>query len=410
MQYIRWYENAVLDALKYSRVVIISGVRQCGKTTLIERISNNLKKSSSFRTLDDDDLLQLALDDPKGFVKHNDKTMIIDEVQKAPKLLPSIKMIVDKNNAKGQYLLTGSADINSLPEVSESLAGRIQNIRLRVLAQGEILSKKPIFIQSCLAKKFPSQIKGFDKKTIVTLAFRGGYPESVSLPENKRHLWFTNYIKAILKKDLKEISNIYRFENISRLFPILNSWSSKYIDLEDISSKLSVSKNTLKSYISLLKTLFLFDEVPAWVSTDYDRASKKDKFFSTDTGIMAHILSWEKDEVLLNSDKVGKLIETFVFNELSSQVGLLDGYNIYHYRDREKREIDFIIECPNNKIIAIESKAGETANFSDFKHINWFKTNIAKDKDVTGIVLYSGENILSYKENNYIIPIPFLWS
>jgi predicted AAA+ superfamily ATPase len=125
---------------------------------------------------------------------------------------------------------------------------------------------------------------------------------------------------------------------------------------------------------------------------------------------MASVLGWEQSEVLLNSDKSGKLIETFVFNELSAQAGLSDDYKLYHYRDRNKREIDFIIECPGDKLIAIEVKSGETANFLDFKHIEWFRNNVAKNKKIIGIVLYGGENVLQVKKDNYVIPIPLLWN
>ncbi|MDR0646225.1 MAG: AAA family ATPase, partial [Elusimicrobiota bacterium] len=263
MEYSRWYEDLIKNGLKHSRVVIVSGVRQCGKTTLLKRIYSDSDNNFTFRSLDDDDLLQLALDDPKGFIKHQAKTMIIDEVQKAPKLLPAVKMAVDKSNDKGQFLLTGSADINLLPEVYESLAGRIRNIRLRPLTQGEILLRKPSFLNNVLKLKFPAQIKGYDKREIVKLAFRGGYPEVLTLSEKERNSWFKNYVNAILMRDLRNISNISRFESIISLFPILSSWSSKFIDLSAIATNLGTSRNTLRSYITLLKTLFLFDEIPA---------------------------------------------------------------------------------------------------------------------------------------------------
>ncbi|MCL2833822.1 MAG: AAA family ATPase, partial [Treponema sp.] len=176
--YPRWRMANVKDALKTRRVVVISGARQTGKTTLAKQ---GMDKSSVFRPLDIDVFYESAVNDPTGFVKNDSGTMVIDEVQKVKKLITEIKYVVDNNNRPGQYLLTGSANINSLPEVAESMAGRIKNIRLRPLTQGEILSKKPSFLKRAFAMNFPKQVIGYDKKAIFDLAFRGGFPEAVRL-------------------------------------------------------------------------------------------------------------------------------------------------------------------------------------------------------------------------------------
>ncbi|MCL2334989.1 MAG: ATP-binding protein [Endomicrobia bacterium] len=408
-EYLRWQSTSVETALKKRRVVILSGARQCGKTTLINQVADSSPENFIFRTLDDKGLLKSALDDPITFVKHSKGAMIIDEVQKAPDIVPAVKQVVDKDNRYGQFLLTGSADITSLPEVSESLAGRVKNIRLRPLTNGEILGKMPSFIEKCFAKDFPVQIKGFDKETLIKQAFRGGYPEAVKMHPQDRKDWHKDYREALFKRDLKNIANISRQDVIRELFAILNSWSGKYMDLSNIGSNLAVSRITLGTYINALKTLFLFESVKPWLKTDYDRVGKKDKIYSTDTGIMTSSLDWKESDVLLDSDKSGKLIETLVFNELAAQIDFADRYALYQYRDRAKREIDFIIEDSSGALTAIEVKSSAVADSSDFKHIRWFKENVADNKKFTGVVLYSGENTISFRNNMYAVPLACLW-
>ena len=139
--------------------------------------------------------------------------------------------------------------------------------------------------------------------------------------------------------------------------------------------------------------------------------SKKDKIFITDSGLMASILGWPVMDILEDRDKVGKLVESFIFHELSVQIDLeKNRYDLYHYRDREKREIDFIIQRNDGKILAIEVKSGSSISRDSFKHIKWFKNNIVKDQEVIGIVLYTGKDILSFGSNLWAIPIGCLWS
>src|SRR5579863_1563162 len=162
--YSRWQKILISEAIKTRRVLLLCGARQCGKTTLAKQIAT---KDTIYRTLDDLAIRQLAINDPQGFVKHTGKMLIIDEVQRAPDLLSAIKLVVDENTEPGQYLLTGSANIQSLPGVQESLAGRIRKIRLRTLTQGEILGVQPGFLENAFNQTFSSPTKTlYDRKTL----------------------------------------------------------------------------------------------------------------------------------------------------------------------------------------------------------------------------------------------------
>ncbi|MBO4405439.1 MAG: ATP-binding protein [Alphaproteobacteria bacterium] len=404
--YKRWFSDILKQSLEVRRVSVISGARQCGKTTLAKQM---ISEKIIYRTLDDITLLKSAWNDPQLFVKTEADTLIIDEIQKAPDLLPSIKLVVDQNNRPGQFLLTGSADIRKLPQVTESLAGRIKNIHLRTLSYGEILGNQPSFMERLFKCDFPSQIKGYDKRKVTEIAFAGGYPEPLALHSIRhRKSWFNDYVDTLISKDLKDISNIKRTSVLKELVKILAAWSSKFLDVADLCGKLSISRPTFDGYLNALESLYLFERVPSWIKTDYARVGKKDKLFMADTGLMASLLNWNAEEVLLNPDRAGKLVETLVYHELSIQSEMC-GAKIYHYRDRENREVDFIVESEDEQIACIEVKAGSAISKSDFKHIEWFRKNIAKDPNIATIILYTGENTLSFGDGLLAVPLAALW-
>ncbi|MCL2806134.1 MAG: ATP-binding protein [Treponema sp.] len=407
-EYSRWRAENVKEALKTRRVVVISGARQTGKTTLAKQITD---KNCIFRPLDVDAIYKSAVDDPTGFVKNDSGTMVIDEVQKVKKLITEIKYAVDNDNRPGQYLLTGSANLNSLPEITESMAGRIKNIRLRPLTQGEILRTPPAFLEKAFTMNFPKQITGYDKKMIFDLAFRGGFPEAVRLNTQKdRKEWHKDYISALLKNDLKDVANINRQNTLIDLISILAAWSGKFMDISPICSSLGLSRQTITSYMNALEALFLFDRVAPWIKTDYDRVGRSHKHYVSDTGFMTAMLGWKQEEILLDVDRCGKLMETFVFQELAAQTDLDSSYSLYQYRDREKREIDFLVERDDGSLLGIEVKASHSVSSQDFAHQKWFRENVLKGKKkFTGLVLYSGDQVLSFGENMLAVPIAALW-
>ncbi len=409
-KYTRWQARAVEEALQYRRVVILAGARQCGKTTLSQDINCPDK---IYRTLDNLQLLEASIIDPEGFVAHGNELMIIDEIQKSPLLLQAIKKNVDENKNYGRFLLTGSAKIETLPNVTESLAGRVTNIRLRPLSLGEIHGKKPDFINRAFSGylKLDDYKKHYSKDDYLRLALVGGYPEANALPPVKVAAWHRDYIKALIERDLKNIINIRRRDNMYKLLEVLAAWSTKEINVQAIGSSLSIERPTIESYINALETLYLLDRVKAWANTDYNRIKKKDKLLLSDTGLMASILGWKFEQVQLDGERNGKLIETFVYHQLISILDTQeDEYSIYYYRDEAKREIDFLIENVNGAILGIEIKAGTAIKKAHFKHLEWFKNNLVKQKNFKAIVFYTGNEVLSFGDNMWAIPIRALWS
>lgn len=407
--YARWQASIIKRRLKNRRVVLLSGPRQCGKTTLVRKVIAD--KDTEFRTLDEKTMRDLAHTDPMRFVKHAKNTLIIDEIQREPELLLAIKQVVDEDTRFGQYLLTGSSNIQALPTVKESLAGRIGKVRLRPLSVGEVDGKEPDFFEKAYQQDFFTKAyEVYDQEILIKKSFRGGFPDAMILDRQERMSWYRDYMGAILERDLQDIQKINRLDAMQKLIYVLASWSGKYMDISGIGAGLSIQRPTLESYINALELLYLIEKVPPWTKTDYGRVGKKEKIFMADTGLMSSILKWDIEQVSMDSDRLGKLFETFIFNELSVQIDVSDHlYTLYHYRDREKREIDFLVEREDGALLGIEVKSSSTAQKKDFKHLEWFRDNLAKDRPFIGIVLYTGEFSGSMGGDMWAVPMSQLW-
>jgi predicted AAA+ superfamily ATPase len=408
--YLRWQKSSLDQALASRRVVMLTGPRQCGKTTLVRTL---ISDTTAYRTLDDVAARQAAESDPHLFVDHAPEqgTLIIDEVQKVPDLLSAIKKVVDKDNRPGQFLVTGSANILSLPTVTESLAGRISKVRLRPLSQGEIVGAKPVFLRQAFAQKFARPKTRFSRNDLINVIFRGGFPEAIRLEGPSRKNWHVDYVDALIEHDLNDVMNIRHVDVMKELVRVLAAWSSKFMDISALGAGLAADRRTLASYISALQAFYIVEAVPAWRKTDYDRVGKQDKIFMADTGMMSALLSWKQADLASDADKAGKAFETFVHNEIAAQIDATEeGYYLYQYRDRDKREIDFLVEGDDHALLAIEVKSGITVRQIDFKYIEWFRDNLAKKSLLVGIVLYAGEEILPFGKNLWAVPFDCMWA
>lgn len=418
----RWKTPGVLEALQTRRVVILAGARQCGKTTLAKAL--NQPQGVIYRTLDDVGLQSAARADPHGFVAHGDGLMVIDEIQRAPALLQAIKKEVDENPAPGRFLLTGSTNIQSSPGVTESLAGRVAHQRLRPFAAGEMARVAPAFLARSvredwagLASNFtavpgvvaPASLSG--KDAVLMQAMRGGYPEVQALSDKGVRRWHLDYLEALMARDLQDIAHVRRKDSMAKLLEVLAAWSCKLMDVSAIGGQLALARPTLESYINALESLFLVERVRPWAKTDYDRVSKQDKLVMTDTGLVASLLRWQFDKVRLNADQSGKLVEGFVFTQLAAQLDAQDEtHSLTHYRDREQREIDFVVETPDGMTVGIEVKAGSAVGADSFKHLVWFRERMLHNNaPFVGLVLYTGEHVLRFGEHLWAVPMHVLW-
>ena len=399
----RWLLDEVVESLRYRRVVHITGARQTGKTTLAS--ATPIKNARRY-TLDNDNLKDAASDDPIEFTaRKQGETLVIDEVQKVPELLNAIKIHVDESTERGQYLLTGSSSLDFMHKSADSLAGRMHTIRLRSLTLGEINGNPPTFLDGAFKREFKDGFKKEGKRAIIHRAFVGGYPETIDFPDHIRREWHEDYVRTLIARDVKNVAQIRKLDLLADILRWLLARSSKLWTLEELCAATQISKDTAKSYVSALKALYIVDQVPAWNKTDYDRIGKMPKYFATDTGLIASCLGWNEEETFLNGDLSGKLIESWVYHEISALADCSrNRYSISHYRDKDKHEIDFIVTDDQGDLLGIEVKAGGRVTKDDFKNLYWFANNLAK-KPFVGIVLYSGDDVIRVSEGFFAVPL-----
>lgn len=403
--YRRWAADAVRHSLTVRRIVSVAGVRQCGKTTLLGQLS---LPAADVRTMDDAATRRAATLDPNEFVKRDSNgTLVVDEVQKVPDLLSAMKIRVDRDRAPGQYLITGSSNLKSNPNVHDSLAGRMGTVRLRTLSQGEVLGLRPTFLQGAFERTFPKPVFAFDRPGLVELAFRGGYPEAVSLPEAERPKWHGDYLETLLRRDVRDLLEIRNLPALRRMATGMAGYSSKFLNKSEFAAACEASRPTVDTYVAALEALYLFDQVPPWTPGDYDRAIRSPKWFAADPGTMTALLHWDRKTVGSDPDRLGKLMETFVYHELAAQSDLAGDCTLYHYRDHDRHEIDFLVENGEGRMLGIEVKAGSAVRSDDFKHLDWFRERLRPD--LIPIVLNTGPEPLSFGKGRYAVPIACLF-
>lgn len=237
----------------------------------------------------------------------------------------------------------------------------------------------------------------------------GGFPKSVVATDRERWEWHTDYIRQLLS-DLRLLARIRRIKAMRDLLASLAAWSSKVVDVTKIGRSLDVSRPTLDSYINAAEMMFVIDRVPAWVDSDYERGMRRDKLFMCDSGLMAGVLGWDPERVKDNSDACGKLLETYAHNQLASLVDV-DRYSheLYHYRDRDGREIDFVIRHRSGDVLGIKVKAASAVGTKAARHLRWFGDNLVKDGRFTGLVLHTGNYTHRLGEGVWAVPFSVLW-
>ena len=400
----RWQENLLRQGLADRRGVHLTGARQCGKSTLAEFVADGQMRHL---TLDESIYLKAAKDDPMTFVDRRDgRTLVIDEVQKAPELLNAIKVKVDHDNSRGQYLITGSSNLHFVKEVSDSLAGRLGRVRLRTMTLGELKGGAGDFLQRAFARDFPQTLDKFDKRDVIHCAFCGGYPEPLEFSVRSRKAWYREYLDDLLRKDIRDMTEIRKLDSLRKVAHWLLAYSSKFFEMKDMCAASGIGKETADTYLSALMALYIFDGVSPWSDSDYAKLGKRTKYYAADAGLTANLLGWDEDSAYYDDDVCGKLVETWAYHEIAALVDMWPECELTQYRDSDKREIDFLVKGAGAQLLGIEVKSG-TVGEGDFKHLKWFATHLARSR-FTGVVLYSGRDVLSFGNDMFAVPLSAL--
>lgn len=398
----------VKRALTDTRVVMINGARQVGKSTLAEQVLRGNRRARLL-TLDDEPVLAAARADPVSFVRH-DGTLLIDEVQRVPDLFLSIKAAVDRDTRPGRFLLTGSAQILALPRLSDSLAGRMEIIELWPFSQGELRRHRERFIDELLAGGHGLRMTGsLDKREYLEVAVAGGYPEAVARRPDRRARWFESYMKTLIQRDIKDLAEIERLRDIPRILRLVAARTANVINIESLAAHSKVPPTTLRRYLTLLETAFLVHEVPAWSNNKTTRVIRSPKIFIIDSGLAAHLLGETAIALARPTGSAGQILETFVVMELRRQLGWSgERATLHHLRTKEHVEVDAVIEAADGRVAGVEVKAGASVSAADFAGLRYL-ANKAGSAFVAGVVLYTGAEPLSFGTDLYAVPVSAIW-
>ncbi len=400
----------VVDALRHARIVLISGARQVGKTTLSTEIAATDHPMRTL-TLDDDLTLQAALQDPAGFIAGLDGPVLIDEIQRAPALLLEIKKAVDRDTTPGRFLLTGSANILSSKRIIDALTGRIDRIRMWPLARSEILGGQLNIVDELLAGRAP-QLDGttVGREAFTSAIAEGGYPEARLRPAGRsREQWFESYIDTALDRDLRELADARRIDEMGRLLRLLASQSANLLSYRAVGQRLEMHHDTVQAYVTLLEQMFLVQRLPAWRPGLGARESSRPKAYICDPGMLAYLLGADIERIGRDDQVTGKACETLVAAELLKHASwAAQSTRAYHYQ-REREDIDFVLENRAGELAAIEVKAKASLRPTDWKWLAALR-DARGDRFKSGIVIYSGEQTIPLGDRLWAVPYAGLWA
>ena len=410
MQYPRYSELPLREALKDTPVVLIHGSRQCGKTTLAQKVGEEL--DYRYISFDDDNQLQAAKADPVGFVQLLPEKVILDEIQRVPELFTSLKASIDNNRQPGRFILTGSANVMLLPKLSDSLAGRMEIIHLRPLARCEIAEKPPTLLKKLFEGKV-SQLASSGRinrmgESLADIICQGGYPAAVSRSTEKRRAsWYRDYSTALIQRDIRDIANIRNLDTLPKLLALAASQTARLFNATDLAAPFAISRPTIRDYLALLEQIFLIEQLPPWHHNRLSRLVKTPKLHLSDTGLASTLLGVNSKDLWQDKPLLGQLLETFVYQELRKHADWYeDDLRFHHYRDKDKVEVDIIIE-KGKQLLGIEVKAAATVTQRDFKGLNKLKETCGK-QFTAGILLYDGDSILPFGDRLFALPLDLI--
>jgi len=402
----RFSAARVTTALKDTPVVMVNGPRQSGKTTLVRKFA---AANRAYITLDDDTVLEAARGDPTGFMRGLDQA-IIDEVQRAPELLRAIKRLVDDDRRPGRFLLTGSANVLTLPQVSESLAGRMEVVTLLPLSRAEIHGRKPTFLEKAFAGKLVRPSESMVSNELVLAVLTGGYPEMLQRRDaGRRQAWARDYIKAIVQRDVRDVAEVEKLDQLPRLLRVLAHHAGQLTNFTQIGGQLGLDDKTTRRYVAVLEQLFLVRRVEPWFRNRLKRLVKTPRLHFLDSGLLAAMLGATAERIAKDRSILGPVLETFVFSEIVKQAAWLDeACVLHHYRDKDRDEIDIVAETGNGSLVGIEVKAAATVNAADFKGLRKLG-DACGDKLKLGVVLHDGDGIVPFGDRMFAAPISCAW-
>lgn len=414
--YRRNLEGAVRAALADTPVVFLAGPRQVGKSTLARAIGDGERPPRRYLTLDDVATFAAAHADPQGFVEGLDGRVTLDEVQRVPELFRALKLAVDREGERrtpGRFLLTGSADPLLVPAISESLAGRIEILTLWGLSQGELADGEDRLVDRLFEEAPEAAITGGGESRPELLArgLAGGYPEVLARRDpGRRRDWLAAYVAALLARDVRELARVEGLALFPRLMALLAARSGSSLNAADLGRDAGLAYATLRRYLALLEAVHLVRFLPPWAKSETTRLVKAPKVLVTDSALAAHLAGWSVAGRDQDPRGAGPLLETFVGGELLRQLGWSrTRARLLWFRTSTGREVDYVLEADDGRLVGIEVKAGATIGAADFSGLETLR-ELAGERFHRGLLLYAGREALPFGERLAAAPLGCLWA
>jgi predicted AAA+ superfamily ATPase len=407
----RHLASFVLRALKDRPVVLLNGPRQSGKSTLVQWLASQ-RHPRRYITFDDAAVQSLAKANPDGFIDGLEGNVAIDEVQRAPEVFLAIKSAVDRKRTAGRFLLTGSANILLVPRLADALVGRMEVLSLLPLSQREIEKSDSTFIDAVFSRNLRlADHSALTRKQLIEKILTGGFPEVVTdIARDRRPAWFRSYVTTMLQRDVRELANIEGLTAMPRLLALLASRAGGLLNFADLSASVGIPQTSLKRYMTLLQTTYLVHLLPPWYGNIGKRLIKTPKVYLMDSGLAAHLLNVNNQQLADDSTLLGHLVEVFVATELLKQLTVSKGTaQLFFFRSQTGSEIDFVLEHSNGSLVAVEVKLSSTVNGSTFTSLNMFAESVGK-RFVRGIVLHGGNRVIPFASNMHAMPLHALWT
>ena len=395
--YSRTVQNRINSINETFKVLVVTGPRQVGKSTILEYL---MPKGMSKITLDDITLRNFAKTDPKQFLETFPAPLFIDEVQYAPELFPYIKMLVDKNDAKGQYWLSGSQAFELMKGVTESLAGRAGIIKMNSFSYKEIIGKP---FEAIFDIVNPKNKPAIDINELFRIIFYGGMPALISNPKMDRNEFYNSYVSTYIERDVKQVKDIGSIENFRKFMRSLAIRNGTTLNYSNIAKDIGVSDKTIKSWLSVVVNSGIVYLLEAYSSSKLKSLTSMPKIIFMDSGLACYLSNFDNAKSLQLSEEAGRFYEAFVVSEIIKNYennGIR--LDISHLRHSENEEIDIIIRS-NNVIHPIEIKKTSSPKKEMIKN---FKILLNTNEKIgVGGLICSYENLIKLDENNYVYPI-----
>jgi len=406
----RHIRRDLVEALGDSRAVALIGARQVGKSTLVADLVA-AEYPARLINLDDDATANAARADPAGFIADVTGPVAIDEIQRAPGLLLAIKRRLDANQARGQFLLTGSANILSLPTVADALPGRVEYLTLWPFSQGELQGARETFIDGLFAGRFPS-VSGMPvgRRAAASMLVTGGYPEVQDRSARGRTRFFSSYVASIIGRDLDDVANIRNVENVERLLFVIAARSGGLSSFHGMAGDLGLDANTVRAHTKILEDLFLVRQLKPWHVNLGSRQIKSPKLYIVDSGFLAYMIGANERRIGEDGTVAGAMLETFSVMELLRQADWAEHpVQLFHYRDKQQREVDVVLERHDGDVVGVEVKASATPDTGDFTGLRYLRDKLG-NRFKSGVVLHTGADTLPFGDRMAAVPVAGLWT